>query len=438
MFSLRKRPKIFLGAILLFVFYFFISGKIININAQISTNDLKAGLIKQQKEIESQIQKAYSQIKKLKQKKVTLKREVNILNNQIKAILLEIKKTRLSIQEIDERIYQKNREIEKIQKKIDHHRDNLAHYLRVDYQLNRKSLIEILLEQNSLSGFFENINSIELINQEILNNLEKIKESKKSLANEKKELISREEELSQVRLLQEIQRKSVVNIRQKKEKLLRETGGKEKNFYQLIKKKKKDIEAIKRQLFILSGTTSINFGDAFKIAQFVSYKTGIRPSFLLAVLKQESQLGKFIGTGSWKVDMAPSQRPTFLKICRELKLDPDRMPVSKRWRPGWGGAMGPAQFLPTTWLGYRERVSKITNHPLPNPWDMEDAFAAAALKLSQCGANKKTYSSEKKAALMYFAGSHWNNPRFAFYGREVMQKAEEMENDIEAIMKGSN
>ena len=435
MLPLQKRPKIFLGVVLLFTFCLFASGKIIN--AQINTNDLKANLIQQQKEIEKQIQKAYSQISELKKKKITLKRELSILDSQVEAILLEIKRTRLSIQEIDEKIYQKNQEIGKIQEKIDHSRDNLAHCLRITYQLNQKSLIEILLEQNSLSDFFENINSIELVNREILSNLNQIKESKKSLANEKKNLISREEELSQVRLLQEIQRKSIANIRQKKEKLLQETGGRESNFYQLIKKKKRDIEAIKHQLFILSGTTSIDFGDAFKIAQFVSYRTGLKPAFLLAVIKQESQLGKFIGTGSWKVDMAPSQRPAFLKICQELKLDPNKMPVSKRWRPGWGGAMGPAQFLPKTWLGYRERVSKITNHPLPNPWNMEDAFAAAALKLSQCGANQKTYFSERKAALMYFAGSHWNNPRFSFYGREVMQKAEEMENDIETIMKGS-
>ncbi|HHD92505.1 MAG TPA: hypothetical protein ENL06_02700 [Candidatus Portnoybacteria bacterium] len=432
MFSLGKRLRVLLSVGLLFSSCLFLLGR--NINAQISTSDLKTSLIQQEKEIEKEIQKAYSQIKGLKQKKITLQGEVSILDNQVKAILLEIKKTRLSIQEIDGRIYRKNLEIEKIQKKIDHYRDNLAYFLRSSYQLNQKSLIEILLGQNNLSGFFENINSIELINQEILNNLGKIKDSKKSLANEKGELISREEELSQVRLLQEIQKRSVVNIRQKKENLLRETGGKEKNFYHLIQKKKNDIESIKRQLFILSGTTSINFGDAFKIAQFVSYKTGIRPAFLLAVLKQESQLGKFVGTGSWKVDMAPSQRSTFLKICQELNLDPNKMPVSKRWRPGWGGAMGPAQFLPKTWLGYRERVSKITSHSLPNPWNMEDAFAAAALKLSQAGANQKTYTAERKAALMYFAGSHWNNPRFAFYGRKVMQKAEEMENDIETIM----
>lgn len=437
MFSNRKHFAFILliSISTIFFFPFYFRGVT---EAQISTQDLKESLIKKEQELGKQIQQTYSQIKQLKSKKITLQREVKVLDNQIRVIFLEIKKTNLSIQEIDEKIYQKSREIESIQKKIDYSRDNLAGYLRIIYQLDQRGTVEILLSQNSLSDFFKNLNSIELINQGILSNLKEIKNSKSLLIKEKNELLSREEELSQMRLLQEIQKRSAENIRQKKRQLLKKTGGKEKKFYQLIQEKKKDIASIKKQIFLLNGTTPLNFGDAFKIAQFVSYRVRIRPAFLLAVLKQESQLGKFIGTGYWKKDMAPSQRSTFLKICRELKVDPDKMPVSKRWRPGWGGAMGPAQFLPKTWLSYRSEITKITGHPQPNPWNMEDAFAAAALKLARAGADKKNYSDEKKAALMYFAGSHWNNPRFGFYGRSVMRKTEEMENNIRTILDKAN
>jgi len=100
------------------------------------------------------------------------------------------------------------------------------------------------------------------------------------------------------------------------------------------------------------------------------------------------------------------------------------MPVSTAPSYGWGGAMGPAQFLPRTWLENEAQIIKITGNNPPDPWTLEDAFAASAIKLSRDGARAQNWNAEWKAAMVYFAGSRWNNPAYSFYGDRVMDVKE--------------
>jgi len=34
--------------------------------------------------------------------------------------------------------------------------------------------------------------------------------------------------------------------------------------------------------------------------------------------------------------------------------------------------MGPAQFIPSTWMGYKDKVAALTGKNPPNPWDIRD------------------------------------------------------------------
>lgn len=138
-------------------------------------------------------------------------------------------------------------------------------------------------------------------------------------------------------------------------------------------------------------------------------KIDIRPAFLLAVITQESNLGNNVGTcnrpgdppnKSYKVVMKPSRdQIPFEQITKQLGMDPSSTPIScpmykNGEQIGWGGAMGPAQFLPSTWLGYKDRVAAITGRSPANPWNITDAFVAAALYLTDKGAGAKTYNAE--------------------------------------------
>ena len=124
----------------------------------------------------------------------------------------------------------------------------------------------------------------------------------------------------------------------------------------------------------------------------------------------------------------------FSKSLQCLGLNPDSTPVSKKPYYGWGGAMGPAQFLPSIWLLYDEAVAKLTGHNPPSPWNIEDAFTASGLKLAEAGANKQTYAAENKAAKIYIAGGRWNTSLTArIYANNVMAEATRIQKDIDIL-----
>ena len=105
--------------------------------------------------------------------------------------------------------------------------------------------------------------------------------------------------------------------------------------------------------------------------------------------------------------------------------------------------MGPAQFMPTTWLLYKKGISNITGNNPPNPWDPKDAFVASGLLLKDNGASVGGYVAERKAALKYLAGGNWEkpkgsnreNPSYAFYGNDVMEFAADYQEQIDIINK---
>ncbi|MDO8639328.1 MAG: hypothetical protein Q7R53_00245, partial [bacterium] len=101
---------------------------------------------------------------------------------------------------------------------------------------------------------------------------------------------------------------------------------------------------------------------------------------------------------------------------------------------GYGGAMGPGQFIPSTWVSYRDRVKETTGKA-GDPWNIKDSFLAAGFYLADYGAKNQTYNSEWKAAMIYFSGS--TNSKYKFYGDSVMGIASRYENDIKAI-EGAN
>ncbi|RPJ70104.1 MAG: lytic transglycosylase domain-containing protein [Alphaproteobacteria bacterium] len=126
--------------------------------------------------------------------------------------------------------------------------------------------------------------------------------------------------------------------------------------------------------------------------------------------------GKNISTGA---DVPRVMKPTrdvqpFISITTSLGKDPYKTPVSC-WIPayvsgqpyGWGGAMGPAQFIASTWNLYADKLKTLLGHTA-NPWSIKDSFTASALYLSELGAKAQTTAAENKAAAKYYgmAGSY--------------------------------
>lgn len=209
-------------------------------------------------------------------------------------------------------------------------------------------------------------------------------------------------------------------------------------------------EVISNKNFELLGVPdTITFQEVLDIAKYVEGITGTRPAFLLAILQEELALEKFdlcyvtnfdAGEGVRVIDgkimlktMHPKRDiPDFLRITQELGKNPLKTLVTCPMSFGWGGAMGPADFIPSTWMKYKDQVESITGKPA-DPWNVNDAFLAAGLYLSDSGAASKTRNEEWKAAMIYFSNSA-DSP-YTWYADDVLKIADEIETDIKAIEK---
>ena len=234
-----------------------------------------------------------------------------------------------------------------------------------------------------------------------------------------------------------------------------------------IESKQAEIEKRLIQLVgLLPGQEQPDFGTLLNIAKSVGPKIGVRPAFILGIISQESALGRNVGrcfitnsktgggtfagsgtgyrqpNGEYYINGGLVERiihytrdlPPFLQLMKGLGYDSAKVPVSC-WIPdcvsngyhasrssitisstgaincpkgyvpiGFGGAMGPAQFIPSTWNEVSADVAKYTGHILPNPWNFEDALTAAAVYLHRLGA-RTSGSGEYNAASRYYGGS---------------------------------
>lgn len=390
--------------------------------------------------LETQIENYRSVIQKKQREATTFERDIAILDAQIGKAQLEIKARDLNIARLNASIDERSKTIGILLGKIEQEKASLAELMRRINELDSASVIEMLLGYEKLSDFFAEFDNVESIQSAVQDSFEQIRETKNDTEEEKEDLESKKSEETELRYLQGLEKKRQEQAELEKKNLLKATKGEEKEYQKIMASRQKDAATIRSQLFMLRGSPAIPFEKALDYATTVFKTLGVRQAFLLGVIAEESNLGANIGTGNWKNELAHSkcskQREAFLSLTASLGLNPDMMPVSKRaWYGNCGGAMGPAQFMPTTWQLYSNKISQYTGHNPSSPWEPLDAFFAAGLYLKDMGASGGTYAAERKAALKYLAGSNWSKPAYSFYGDDVMALAAKYQEQIDIISR---
>ncbi len=407
--------------------------------------DEKTELQKQLQDIENQIAGYEAQLKNITGEKNTLQNKIKQLQKQQTAINLQIKSTNLQIADLEKQLSDIKLRIDENIAKTERLQEQMAETIRLINEYDSLSLFYVLLSKDNLSDVLNEMEAYSRMSSALGDLTDQTAETKEQLASKERELSEKQEAAKNLLSIKALQKKELTSSVNEQNDLLKETKGKETNYQAILSASQKKAAEIRNRLYqLLEVPTQITFGEAAQIAQWVSDQTGVRAAFLLAILTQESNLGKNVGTcnrpgdppeKNWKAVMKPDrdQQP-FLAITKELGLDPDSTPVScpmkdsRGRRVGWGGAMGPAQFIPSTWMGYRAKVAAITGKPA-NPWDIRDAFIASATKLKADGAGAK--SGEWAAAMKYFSGS--TNKRYRFYGDNAVKLANQYQSDIDSL-----
>lgn len=440
----RLRGVFFVAALVWFVL------PVIPVVAQ-SEEELRTKLA----EIERQILTQQVLLEDKQLERQSLERDLAILDAKIKKAQLGIQARTIEIQRLGGQIGEKQIVVNKLTERSERQRQSLAELVRKTNEIDDHSLVEIVFGNQTMSEFFEDLEDFQAIKSSLKTSLDDIAETKTETLDQKTSLEGKQQSEIELRSLQELEKKEVETNEREKARILKETKGQEAAYQSLLRASQKTAAEIRAQLFKLRDSGSIPFPEALRYAEFASAKTGIRAALIMGVLTQETNMGENLGVvGGWRSEMHPTRdQPIFKVITKTLGLNPDELPVSAAPGYGWGGAMGPSQFIPSTWAMYggyisdgmggwvyqkdQDRIRQLTGKSSPSsPYDKQDAFMATALLMADNGAIAGTYAAERLAALRYFAG--WGNaskPAYAFYGDGVMSHTQRIQNEIN-ILKG--
>lgn len=399
--------------------------------------DEREALERQLKDLEKQIDEYEAQISSYQKQGKTLKNEIAQLENKIAKLNLQIKAINLTLKQLDEKIENTQFQIRAVEGSIANNRRAIAALIKNLYIAEQANLIEIFLKNRQLSDFFNDLNNIALVQGNLKVAIDQITKLRDELQEKKEQLSLAKNDAQSIQNYREFQKKEIDSIKKEKAKLLAVTKGKESEYQKLLKEAKLSAAQIRSRIFKLLGGGELSFEEAYRYAKLASDAVGVKPALILAVLDRESALGKNVGRCSYKTAMSEKNQEIFLKITKELNIDPDSVTVSCPNKDGiYGGAMGPAQFIPSTWMLYRERVSQITGNYPASPWNNADAFVATALYLKDAGASKDSSISEDRvAAAKYYAGNNWKRHLWT-YGEAVVSKARQFEEDIKTMIAG--
>lgn len=341
---------------------------------------------------EKKLEKAEAAKAQEVQKKFIISSELSQIDGNIDVLEGELSKTETEIERIEAEMKSQEERIV-VSKRI------IANILRGVNQADLEVRLSFLGKKGGLGEYFVAVDTLEQLEGELQEYIEKIKQ-------EKADLEGKKAEQENVVEIQNDQRGTLESEKAKKHVVLNQTQGEINQHSATIDEIQGKINKVQKELSALLGD-GYDAKDIKDAVKFASKKTGVRKDFLMGMLVVESDLGRYTGGCNYKESrMNDYRKDIFKDICKELDYNYKKQKVScpPANYKGTGGAMGVAQFMSDTWRGYEDIIAARTGHNPPDPWNLTDGVMAMASKLANDGATKK--SGECAASKRYLGGSH--------------------------------
>ncbi|MHB8860673.1 MAG: lytic murein transglycosylase [Minisyncoccota bacterium] len=408
--------------------------------AQALSSSERAQLEAQLTQVQAEQAQAQSALSAAQSKSSSLQNDLKLLSAKIRLEQLDIQAKGLLLKTLGDNIQTHQSTIDSLSAQIAQNKQAVADLFKQTQQTDDTPPVHILFRNQSLSSFFDDLIEIGVLRQGLTTLSSQLAAAEASSAAEKAVLIVKQNATTDALYAIQQAQKTLKGNQSQQAKLLSISKNNEKAYSTLVAQKKAEVNAINARLFALAGGSNpIPFGQAYQYALSAQRATGIDPAFLLAIMTQESNLGSNQGncyltntttgagvsvkTGKAFTNvMSPANISPFLKITSALGVDPLHTVVSCPQSIGWGGAMGPAQFIASTWMLFSARIASALGFTgIANPWNPQHAFLASALYLTDLGASARTYTAESNAACRYYSGSACSRSALvASYGTSVM------------------
>lgn len=325
-----------------------------------------------------------------------------------------INKTQSAIEEVRATISRKEIEVMNLEDRIKLNEEMLKSFLQEIYYIKNQPILELILEEKSLSDIFSNADHLMTLEDKVVEISRKISETKKQVEQEKIELADIKEQHEEV-----LERKI-----DEKQDLLIDKAEKEATIAELQQK----LAELQSDLNVLTGK-SFNAADIREAVEYASDKTGVPKGVLYGFLKMETNLGANTGQCTYEqvekvavarykkygskykksIALLYKRRDLFYALVKKLGYSKNKkVSCSPSGYIGQGGAMGVPQFMSDTWEGYKSRISAKTGHSTPDPWDLTDGVMAMAIKLREAGATSDSKAAIRKASINYLGTFYAN------------------------------
>lgn len=378
-------------------------------------------------ELDTQVRTLEDELEYLEGEIVASEEELTATIAQITGVQNELASTREYIQQLEQQV--------RDQKKL------MKEYVNVLYTQPDVSLVKLFLSNQNLSDTLRSVEQASAVQETIGETIISIEAKEQEIIQETQHLFDKEEELVSLRKLQEDQRNLLAQTQEEKEVLLAETKGDQDEYERLLASSFEEQSELLSTIRLLGGggrAGALSLEEAYDLASVNAARLGnkIRPEFLVGVMKIESGLGGNVGGFYYKDALSgcaaregnttrlnfAREEQAFEGLVRRLGL-PLTQPVSGCPFPkyiGTGGAMGPAQVMPATWLGYEPRLQQMKGGEV-NPWDVEDAMLAMGMILLGKVGDQNIAGNEaleRRAAMCYVGGC-----KHGWYADRVMNEA---------------
>jgi peptidoglycan hydrolase CwlO-like protein len=406
-------------------------------------------------QVEKEIKEQQSILSSKQAEASSIERDIAILNAKIAGAKLKIKKHNIEIERLGKDIVVKSGNIKSFERKIEDGKASLSQILRKTNELDAFSVPEVLLGGENISDFFSDIDLFVSVKESLKDTFTELRQAKDATEQEKSSLEEKRNEEIDTKINVETEKLIIERGEAEKKRLLALNKAEQGAYNKVIADKAKRVSEIKAALFKLRDAEAIPFGTALEYAKNASKLTGVRPAFVLAIITQESNLGANVGscyltndtTGEGvrvttgvtvKNVMKPERDITpFIQITKDLGRDYRQTRVSCPLSVGYGGAMGPAQFIPSTWQLFAGRIASALKADASDPWNPEHALMASSIYLGDLGAVASSYTAERNAACKYYSGRACGVVKTnTFYGDQVMARVKAIQANID-ILEGN-
>lgn len=256
----------------------------------------RAQLQAQLNKLEGEIAQTQGTLTTLRGEHQSIQRDIDILNAGIKKSQLQIQATQVQIQALAENITVHASTIGSLTGKLSDEQDSLAQIVRKTREIDDLSLVELVFSSENVSGFFGDLDSFATLKQQLGESSQELKRTRTATETEKDALEGQKIERERLKSIQAAEQQKIKDQQAQKQVLLNQTKTKEKTYQSIFDAQQKTATQIRAELFALAGGSSaISLPIAITLAKQAGAATGVRPALILAILKQETDIGKNVG-----------------------------------------------------------------------------------------------------------------------------------------------